>query len=103
MLAALLEWFLWVAAFLYCIVKVFQKAETMSVRLLSVFFGIMFFCLRYSILLSYLFIPTLTQSVPSSCLSWSSRFLCPLRSSSTSPSRWSISSSGLLSGHLLVF
>jgi len=46
MLAALLEWFLWVAAFLYCIVKVFQKAETISVRILSIFFGIMFFLLR---------------------------------------------------------
>ncbi|EDU47916.1 chitin synthase D [Pyrenophora tritici-repentis Pt-1C-BFP] len=40
MLAALLEWFLWVAAFLYCIVKVFQKAETISVRILSIFFGV---------------------------------------------------------------
>ena len=47
MLAALLEWFLWVAAFTYCLVKVFQKAETMSVRLLSIFFGILFFLLRY--------------------------------------------------------
>ena len=46
MLAALLEWFLWVAAFLYCIVKVFQKAENWSVRILSVFFGILFFLLR---------------------------------------------------------
>ena len=103
MLAALLEWFLWVAAFLYCIVKVFQKAETMSVRLLSVFFGILFFCLRYAIFLSKFICSTLIHSVPFSCLSWLSRFLCPLRSSSTSPSRWSISSSGLLSGHLLVF
>ncbi len=48
MLAALLEWFLWVAAFLYCIVKVFQKAETISVRILSIFFGILFFALRYA-------------------------------------------------------
>ena len=47
MLAALLEWFLWVAAFLYCLVKVFQKAETLSVRLLAIFFGFLFFCLRY--------------------------------------------------------
>jgi len=49
MLAALLEWFLWIAAFLYCIVKVFQKAETISVRLLAIFFGILFFCLRYGV------------------------------------------------------
>ena len=47
MLMALLEWFLWVAAFMYCIVKVFQKAETISVRILSIFFGILFFALRY--------------------------------------------------------
>lgn len=46
MLAALLEWFLWIAAFLYCIVKVFQKAENISVRILALFFGIMFFLLR---------------------------------------------------------
>ncbi|OCK74165.1 glycosyltransferase family 2 protein [Lepidopterella palustris CBS 459.81] len=36
MLAALLEWFLWLAAFLYCLVKVFQKAETISIRILAV-------------------------------------------------------------------
>jgi len=48
MLAALLEWFLWVAAFLYCIVKVFQKADTISIRILSVLFGILFFLLRYT-------------------------------------------------------
>jgi len=46
MAMALLEWFLWVAAFMYCIVKVFQKAETISVRILGIFFGILFFCLR---------------------------------------------------------
>ena len=46
MVAALLEWFLWVAAFLYCIVKVFQKAETISVQILAIFFGILFFLLR---------------------------------------------------------
>ncbi|KAH9880257.1 hypothetical protein IAQ61_000546 [Plenodomus lingam] len=58
MLAALLEWFLWVAAFLYCIVKVFQKADTISIRILSVFFGIMFFCLRA------IFLPIMVVTLP---------------------------------------
>ena len=34
--AAFLEWFLWLAAFLYCLVKVFLKAEHWSIRLLAV-------------------------------------------------------------------
>lgn len=46
MLAALLEWFLWLAAFLYCLVKVFQKAETISIRILSVIMMILFTALR---------------------------------------------------------
>ncbi|KAH7385292.1 chitin synthase-domain-containing protein [Phaeosphaeria sp. MPI-PUGE-AT-0046c] len=58
MLAALLEWFLWVAAFMYCIVKVFQKAETISVRILSVFFGFLFFCLRA------IFLPIMVVTLP---------------------------------------
>lgn len=47
MLAAFLEWFLWLAAFLYCLVKVFQKAETMSVRILAVIMMILFTGFRY--------------------------------------------------------
>lgn len=46
MLAALLEWFLWLAAFMYCLVKVFQKAETISVRILAVIMMILFTCFR---------------------------------------------------------
>lgn len=46
MVAAFLEWFLWLAAFLYYLVKVFQKAEHWSVKVLSVFMGILFTCLR---------------------------------------------------------
>ncbi|KAI0132456.1 chitin synthase-domain-containing protein [Xylariales sp. AK1849] len=42
MLAALLEWFLWIAAFLYCLVKVFQKAEHWTVKLIAVVVGILF-------------------------------------------------------------
>jgi chitin synthase len=48
MLAAFLEWFLWLAAFLYCLVKVYQKAEHWSVSLLSVIMGIIFTLLRYA-------------------------------------------------------
>ena len=47
MVAAFLEWFLWVAAFLYCLWKVFQKAEHWTVKLLAIFVGATFFLLRY--------------------------------------------------------
>ncbi|RAL66125.1 hypothetical protein DID88_005796 [Monilinia fructigena] len=46
MLAAFLEWFLWLAAFMYCLFKVFQKAEHWSVRVLAVIVAIIFFLLR---------------------------------------------------------
>lgn len=36
MLAAIFEWILWLAAFLYCLVKVYQKADHWSIRVLSV-------------------------------------------------------------------
>lgn len=49
MLAAFLEWFLWLAAFMYCLFKVFQKAEHWSVRVLSIIVAIVFFLLRYGI------------------------------------------------------
>ncbi|CCC08174.1 CHS7 [Sordaria macrospora] len=41
MLAACLEWFLWIAAFMYCLVKVFMKAEHWTVRVLCIFLPIM--------------------------------------------------------------
>lgn len=44
---ALLEWFLWVAAFLYCLVKVYQKAENTSIKILAVIISILFTLLRY--------------------------------------------------------
>ena len=47
MMAAFLEWFLWLAAFLYCLIKVFKKAEHWSVRLLAVVMMIGFTLLRY--------------------------------------------------------
>jgi chitin synthase len=46
MLAAVLEWFLWIAAFMYCLVKVFQKAEHWTVRILAVVIGIIFLGFR---------------------------------------------------------
>lgn len=46
MLLALLEWFLWLAAFIYCLVKVYQKAEHWSSRVLAVFVGGLFCALR---------------------------------------------------------
>ena len=49
MVAALLEWFLWVAAFLYCLVKCFQKAENISIRILSVIMMVLFTALRCAI------------------------------------------------------
>lgn len=49
MLAAFLEWFLWLAAFMYCLFKVFQKAEHWSVRVLAILVAIVFFLLRYGV------------------------------------------------------
>lgn len=47
MLLAFLEWFLWLAAFIYCLVKVFQKAEHYTIRLLAIVMIILFTALRY--------------------------------------------------------
>lgn len=46
MLAAVLEWFLWIAAFLYCLWKVFVKAEHWTIRVLSVVVALLFTALR---------------------------------------------------------
>lgn len=46
MLMALLEWFLWLAAFLYCIYKVFRKAEHWSINFLCVLIALAFTLLR---------------------------------------------------------
>jgi len=46
MLAALFEWILWLLAFLYCLVKVYQKAEDLSTRILAVILMIFFTLLR---------------------------------------------------------
>jgi chitin synthase len=46
MLMAFLEWFLWLAAFLYCLWKVYQKADRWSIKLLAVLNAIFFFTMR---------------------------------------------------------
>ena len=46
MLAAFLEWFLWLAAFLYCLVKVYQKAESISIKVLAIIMMVLFTLLR---------------------------------------------------------
>ena len=46
MLAAALEWILWLAAFLYCLVKVYQKADHWSIKVLAVVMMVLFSLLR---------------------------------------------------------
>ena len=46
LLMACLEWFLWLAAFVYCIVKVFQKSEHWSINVLCIIVGTAFVLLR---------------------------------------------------------
>jgi chitin synthase len=47
MLAAFLEWFLFLAAFLYCLIKVFQKAEHWGVRIMAIVMIVVFTAMRY--------------------------------------------------------
>lgn len=42
MIAAFLEWFLWLAAFLYCLGKVYIKAEHWSIKLLAAVMMLLF-------------------------------------------------------------
>ncbi|KAK8187943.1 chitin synthase-domain-containing protein [Phyllosticta capitalensis] len=58
MLAALLEWLLWLAAFMYCLIKVFQKAETASIKVLAVVMMILFTLLRA------IFLPIMIVTLP---------------------------------------
>ncbi|TID26812.1 glycosyltransferase family 2 protein [Venturia nashicola] len=46
MLAAMLEWFLWLAAFLYCLWKVFRKANSWVIRVMAIVNAIVFTLLR---------------------------------------------------------
>ncbi|KAL2267497.1 hypothetical protein VTJ83DRAFT_4774 [Remersonia thermophila] len=58
MLAAFLEWFLWIAAFIYCLWKVFVKAEHWTVRVLAVVVGAAFTLLRF------IFLPVMLVTLP---------------------------------------
>ncbi|RPA75718.1 hypothetical protein BJ508DRAFT_331826 [Ascobolus immersus RN42] len=58
MCAALLEWFLWLAAFLYCLVKVWQKADHWSVRVLAFIIMILFTGFRC------IFLPIMIVTLP---------------------------------------
>ncbi|KAI4202260.1 MAG: hypothetical protein LQ350_002644 [Teloschistes chrysophthalmus] len=58
MLAAFLEWFLWLAAFLYCLVKVYQKAEHYTIRLLAAVMIVLFTLLRA------IFLPIMVVTLP---------------------------------------
>ncbi|KAH9222140.1 chitin synthase-domain-containing protein [Leptodontidium sp. 2 PMI_412] len=58
MVAAFLEWFLWLAAFMYCLVKVYQKAEHWSVKVLAVLVAIAFTLLRL------IFLPIMVVTLP---------------------------------------
>ncbi|PSK40109.1 hypothetical protein B9Z65_8049 [Elsinoe australis] len=58
MLAAFLEWILWLAAFLYCLIKVFQKAENVSIRVLSSIMMILFTIFRA------VFLPVMIVTLP---------------------------------------
>ena len=48
LLAAFLEWFLWLAAFCYCLVKACQKADNWSSRILAVVMLVLFVIFRYA-------------------------------------------------------
>ncbi|RDL33631.1 Nucleotide-diphospho-sugar transferase [Venustampulla echinocandica] len=58
MIAAFLEWFLWLAAFIYCLVKVYSKAEHWSVKVLAVVVGTVFSLLRC------IFLPIMVVTLP---------------------------------------
>ncbi|KAI1488804.1 chitin synthase-domain-containing protein [Biscogniauxia mediterranea] len=58
MLAAVLEWILWLMAFLYCLVKVFQKAEHWTIRVLAIIIGFLFCGFRF------IFLPIMIVTLP---------------------------------------
>ncbi|KAI9657244.1 MAG: hypothetical protein M1831_004433 [Alyxoria varia] len=58
MLAALFEWLLWLLAFLYCLVKVYQKAEELATQILAVVMMVIFTLLRA------MFLPVILAVLP---------------------------------------
>ncbi|KAK9457427.1 glycosyltransferase [Dipodascopsis uninucleata] len=58
LLAALLEWVLWVAGFTYCLIKVFQKAGRVSIRIMAILMIIGFLFMRLA------FLPVMAVTTP---------------------------------------
>ncbi|KAM6482303.1 glycosyltransferase family 2 protein [Trichoderma sp. SZMC 28011] len=58
MIMALLEWFLWLAAFVYCLYKAFRKAEHWSINVLCIVVGIAFVAFRA------IFLPIMVVTLP---------------------------------------
>ncbi|KAJ5904095.1 hypothetical protein N7504_006478 [Penicillium tannophilum] len=58
MLAAAFEWVLWLAAFIYCLIKVYQKADHWSIRFLAVLMIFLFTVLRLA------FLPVMIFTLP---------------------------------------
>jgi chitin synthase len=47
LLAAAFEWILWLAAFLYCLIKVYLKADHWSIKVLAAVMIVLFTLFRY--------------------------------------------------------
>ncbi|CAG8143461.1 unnamed protein product [Penicillium olsonii] len=58
MLMAVFEWMLWLAAFIYCLVKVYTKADHWSIRALAVVMMVLFSLIRLA------FLPVLLVTLP---------------------------------------
>ncbi|CAG8096861.1 unnamed protein product [Penicillium salamii] len=58
MLMAVFEWMLWLAAFIYCLVKVYAKADRWSIRVLAVVMVVLFSLVRLA------FLPVLLVTLP---------------------------------------
>ncbi|OQD92893.1 hypothetical protein PENSOL_c037G04217 [Penicillium solitum] len=58
MLAALFEWILWLGAFIYCLIKVWMKADHWSIRVLAVVMIFLFTVLRLA------FLPVMLVTLP---------------------------------------
>ncbi|KAJ6109488.1 hypothetical protein N7486_001723 [Penicillium sp. IBT 16267x] len=58
MLAAAFEWVLWLAAFIYCLIKVYQKADHWSIKILAVLMIFLFSVLRLA------FLPVMIFTLP---------------------------------------
>ena len=69
MVAALLEWFLWLAAFCYCLVKVYNKADHWSIKILAVAMIVFFVAFRLAFPLLSMFPQSLISVCYKECIS----------------------------------